>query len=691
MGTFSGFIDFATQTASYINGSWVIGQLHQGQDILDSEPRYGYLNLEPQFGGALGYNFSSLSFNITNIYNTPKTLTFYSTITSLDTSLTGREHMGQKLGSITVPASGSHTVEITGDLFQAMKNEIEFGNWRFILYDNERISGDSDLEQVLTSTANYMQLGSMHVTAEAEPRVSGNGGGTFYTPYVNISGGKVDPYRRYRVEWTAQSGIVNWKLYCEGHEPLKPDYYVKIWNMKLGVEVGANTVIHEVSSTTVVVDKQHPKYASVANWSNKATTWTSGASSAELYKINALWGDAGQRWPLDGCLIAHGQFTLMGDTYDFAFTWSDIHYDSSYKPHTKTETFALDVIKSYTVTFDLRSMSLPSSAPIGTLPFASIRVFHGNSIVLPGLDTLTPNENAQGSLSSIYLCARPQDGGEIEEFPLIEGMSLGGWKTVITGGNDTAMPCDSLFTPTADITLYSANILGIINNKVSDLPTPRSNIIRTPLNISCVNNYEWANEQPKTISTILRVTEVFEGWCDETGHMLTEQDALNTYSDQTLYGQWKSGTIGAVNINDLPGFDDYLDIPVGEPIALSLDVNGGNPVETPIVKNIIVDHYFQGYSMVHNDKASLVPPGTRFLEDATVYAYYEDGAISNPTFKIPSTAKLGYSLEHWIDDNGNTYKPGATVGPLNSNLHLTAVWLRELVSKAVAYIFTNRF
>ena len=144
MGTISGFIDFATQTASYINGSWQDGVLWQGAVSGDSEPRYGYIDFEQQLAGMLGYNVSAIRFNITNMNNTPKTLTFYSCISKLNKSLTGRAHMGQKLGSVTVPPSGSHTVNITGNLFHAMKNEMEFGKWRFILYDDEMSTSTSN-------------------------------------------------------------------------------------------------------------------------------------------------------------------------------------------------------------------------------------------------------------------------------------------------------------------------------------------------------------------------------------------------------------------------------------------------------------------------------------------------------------------------------------------------------------------
>lgn len=673
MGTISGFIDFATQTASYINGSWQDGVLWQGAVSGDSEPRYGYIDFEKQLGAMLAYNVSAIRFNITNMDNTPKTLTFYSCISKLNKSLTGRAHMGQRLGSITIPPSGSHTVSVTGNLFHAMKNEMEFGRWRFILYDDEMSTSTSN-------SSNCTQLGSMHISVDAEPRHAGNGSGIFYSPYVNIAGGKVDPYRRYRVEWTAQSGIVNWKLYCEGHEPLKPNYFVKIWNMKLGVEVGANTVIHEVSSTTVVVDKQLPDYASVADWSNKATTWTSGASSAELYKINARWGNAGERRPLDGCLIARGQFTLMGDIYDFAFTWSDVHFDSSYNPHTKRETFSLENMLSYTVTFNPKG---------GSLPVKSITVFAGSSIVLPGSETYTPLVQEENLL---YL--KPKENSSLTSFKVTLETVLTGWHKTDANGNPTGdqLPLNSLYTPTANISLSAWPDTIMKNNSVADLPLQENYTEESaPFSITCTSAYEWDNQPDKIVTGKVITDYEFHGWMwnEETGEILDENMDLSELEyGSILQGLW-SETRKGVSYDDLPIFEDQYDVPAGTPVALNLDVNGGNPIETPIIKNFLADRYFGGYTLVH-DSGELVSSNTEFFEDTTLYAKYSGYDTEGPTFQLPKVYRQSHELVHWIDDEGNTYNNRAFIGPIYQDLNLTAIW-RKAPSRAIAYIFTNKF
>lgn len=670
MGTISGFIDFATQTASYINGSWQDGVLWQGAVSGDSEPRYGYIDFEKQLAGALGYNFSAIRFSITNIYNTPKTLTFYSCISKLNKSLTGRAHMCQKLGSITVPPSGSHTVNITGNLFHAMKNAMEFGRWRFILYDDEMSTSTSN-------SSNCTQLGLMHISVDAEPRIVGNGSGIFYSPYVNISGGKVDPYRRYRVEWTAQSGIVRWHLYCEGRDPSMPNYYVKMWNMNLGIEVGANTRIKSVGSTTVVVDKQ---YNTTADWNNKAATWTGGSNSAELYKLNTIWGTAGNRYPLDGCLIAHGEFTLMGDIYDFVFTWSDVHYDSSYNPHTKRETFSLENMLSYTVTFNPKG---------GSLPIKSIRVFAGSSIVLPGSETYTPAVQEENLL---YL--KPKENSSLTSFKVTLETVLTGWYKTDANGNPTGdqLPLNSLYTPTANITLSAWPDTIMKNNSVADLPLQENYTEESaPFSIACTSAYEWDNQPDKIVTGKVITDYEFHGWMwnEETGEILDENMDLSELEyGSILQGVWSESRTG-IKYSTLPSFEDQFDVPAGTPVALNLDVNGGNPIETPIIKNFLTDQFFDGYTLAH-DSGALISSNTQFFKDTILYAHYSGYDTDGPTFKLPQVYRPSHQLVHWIDDEGNTYSDRATIGPIYEGLDLTAIW-RKAPSRAVAYILTNKF
>lgn len=675
-------------TYQYDSGnSWRSGRCGQGYwahssgSPKDPESRTGFASF-PELAALKGTNITSISFTITytggSYYERP--IVFYtSKYQTLNRSLAGSSHLGQRLGLITQGREQAITTAISGDFFTILKNYFETGNTALLINSGETTTAFASGTNLLST--NYLRITEWVITVEYNED-SKQTSGTFYSPYVKISGNKTDPYRRYRIEWsqtavTGNNRTIHWDLYCEGYDPSAgANYYVKMWSLLVGLTT-TDSVIESVSSPTIIVDKQ---YNTTANWSNKGSGKIS-STSAELYKLNKIWGATGNRYPLAGCHIASGDFVISGSAPSFTFTWSAIHYDSSYAAETGSATYEL-ATAIYTITFQA------DEATQGICRIPSITVKQGNSIKLPAEEDFIYTTFDAETLTLIPY----EDRDYTLVYQLKEIRPLVAW--VETLGNyegDTCAP-GAIYQPTRDIIFVAGSgPLTYINNSGADLPTLDNYTEEfASINITCTSAYEW-DEQPNKIVTGKAIkNHEFQGWMwnEATGEIVNEDTDLSDLVGSVLYGVWAESRKG-VAYSDLPIFEDQYDVPAGTPVALNLDVNGGNPIETPIIKNFLADRYFGGYTLVH-DSGELVSSNTEFFEDAILYASYTGYDTGGPTFKLPKVYRQSHELVHWADSEGNTYSDRATIGPIYGDLDLTAIW-RRAPSRAVAYIFTNKF